>query len=176
VPFRSDPDVPPSRKKRGGNTRCCNGPLLGSIALTFISIRPTISKFYLAKGKKTFAADTEARWRLHLQEKFEHVPAHRLTTTMLREYKGERFAEKDKPAVATVNRELQVIRRAFRLAANHEPPKVSRVPKFELETENNAVLEFFTAGQMEKIRTAASARPRLACVGRTRVCTRLAAR
>jgi integrase len=125
--------------------------------ITIAELVEDLQKFYTAKGKTKFAADTEARWRLHLKATFDHVPAFRLTTTMLREYKATRFAEEDKPAVATVNRELQVIRRAFKLAADHEPPKVARVPKFELESENNAVLEFFTSEQMDKIRAAASA-------------------
>jgi hypothetical protein len=65
---------------------------------------------------------------------------------MLNGYKAKRFAEEDKPAIATVNRELQVLRRAYKLAAASDPPKVGRIPVFKLDREKNARLEFFTPG------------------------------
>lgn len=38
---------------------------------------------------------------------------------------------------ATINRELAVVRRAFRLAAKCEPPRVGRIPNIQLLKENN---------------------------------------
>jgi len=116
-----------------------------------------LRKDYEARRKTNFAADTKARWELHLKSTFEHIPAFALTTSMLNQYKASRFAEDDKPAVATVNRELQVIRRAYKLAAASDPPKVGRVPIFKLDKEDNARLEFFTPEQVDTIRAAASA-------------------
>lgn len=115
-----------------------------------------LRKDYEARQMTKFAADAKARWELHLRASFDHVPAFALTTTMLNQYKANRFAQEDKPAVATVNRELQVLRRAYKLAATCDPPKVGRIPVFKLDREKNARLEFFTSEQMDKIRAAAS--------------------
>jgi integrase len=116
-----------------------------------------LRKDYEASQMTRFSADVKARWELHLKASFDHVPAFALTTTMLNQYKAKRFAEEDKPAVATVNRELQVLRRAYKFAAECDPPKVGRIPVFKLEEEKNARLEFFTPEQVDKIRAAASA-------------------
>ena len=57
----------------------------------------------------------------------------------------------------TVNRELQILRRAYRLAAlETEPPKIERVPRFLITKENNARKVFITSEQLEKLRQAAS--------------------
>jgi integrase len=112
--------------------------------------------YYRGQGKETFAKDTESRWKLHLQSTFEHVPAPALSTSHLRKYKADRLAEKDKPARATVNRELQILRRAYKLAAKHEPPKVAKVPLFDLDREDNARKNFFTVDQVDVLRQAAS--------------------
>ena len=55
-----------------------------------------------------------------------------------------------------LNRELQILRRAYKFAGKHEPPKVARVPVFELDREDNARKEFYTSAQIDKIRAAAS--------------------
>jgi integrase len=117
-----------------------------------------LQKHYEAERMAESAANVQRRWSLHLKATFEHVPAHSLTTTMLSEYKAKRLAEEDKPAVATVQRELQMLRRAFNLAAESEPPKVARVPKFRFTDEQEfAVKEFFTPEQVDKLRIAADA-------------------
>jgi len=51
---------------------------------------------------------------------------------------------------------LQILRRAYKFAGKHEPPKVARVPVFELDREDNARKEFYTSAQIDKIRAAAS--------------------
>jgi integrase len=116
-----------------------------------------LKKHYEAERMTTCAAAVNRQWNLNLKEPFDHVPAHALTTTMLNEYKAKRLAEKDKPAIATVNRELQMLRHAFNHAAENDPPKIARVPKFKFSDEKNAVMEFFTPEQVDKLRAAASA-------------------
>src|SRR5438094_2042511 len=82
------------------------------------------------KRKPTFEKDARSRWTLHLAPFFAQAKASDLGTAQLRAYRVERTAAG--AADATVNRELQVLRKAYRLAAEAEPPKVRRVPKFAL--------------------------------------------
>lgn len=53
---------------------------------------------------------------------------------------------------ATANRELQVITRAFKLGAEHEPPLVKRTPKFKITKEGNARKDFVTIQQLNAIK------------------------
>lgn len=55
-------------------------------------------------------------------------------------------------ANATVNRYLEVLRRAFSLAATHDPPLVGWVPHFELLEEDNVRTRFITDKQYQTIR------------------------
>lgn len=96
-----------------------------------------------------------SRWDLHLKKHFRHLPAAVLSTEHQRTYRPER--EKEGATLATVNRELQCIRRSHRLALDHEPqPKVSRVPRFLILHEDKARKEFFTLEEYHRIQTAAS--------------------
>lgn len=76
---------------------------------------------------------------------------------MLNPHQAKRFAGEDKPAVATVNRELHDLRRAYKLAAASDLPKVGGIRCSISTEEENASLEFFTMEQEGKIRAAASA-------------------
>ncbi len=116
-----------------------------------------LQKHYEAERMADSAAAVQRKWKLHLKATFDHIRAHALTTTLLNDYKGKRLAQDDKPALATVQRELQMLRRAYHLAAESDPPKVARVPKFKFSDEKNAVKEFFTPEQVDKLRAAASA-------------------
>lgn len=53
---------------------------------------------------------------------------------------------------ATINRELQVLKRAFVLATRRDPPKVARVPCIPLLPENNVRKGFLDDGQYLKLR------------------------
>ena len=55
-------------------------------------------------------------------------------------------------ANATINRELAALRRAFRLAARHEPPLVLHVPHIELLKERNRRTGFFEWPDFEAVR------------------------
>src|SRR5262249_38954936 len=62
---------------------------------------------------------------------------------------------KEGAANATINRELQILRRGFRLGWEHEPPLVKRVPKFKITKEDNARQGFVSTTQLEAIKDAA---------------------
>jgi hypothetical protein len=66
--------------------------------------------------------DAKERWKLHLAPVFEYVRARHVTTDMLDRYVAQRDSEK--AALATVNRELALLRRAFNLGKGSTPPKV----------------------------------------------------
>jgi len=107
-------------------------------------------------NKPTFADDAETRWNLHLKPFFGDVRANQITTDSLRRYRKTRMAEENPPAPATVNRELQVLRKAFKLAAKSSPPKIQLVPQFEMAIEDNTRMTFITEGDKQKLRDAAS--------------------
>jgi hypothetical protein len=56
-------------------------------------------------------------------------------------------------SVATINRELASLRRAYKLAARHEPPMVARVPFIGLMRERNRRTGFFTYEEFDALRT-----------------------
>jgi integrase len=108
------------------------------------------------QNKQRFANDTESRWKMHLQGFFDNMRAEQLGTDQIREYRGKRMAEKNPPSPVTVNRELQVLRKAFRLAAKATPPKVRTVPQFEMASEDNARKVFMDTATVDKLKQAAS--------------------
>ncbi len=74
--------------------------------------------------------------RLHLRPTFGAMSASRLGTTDLHRFTEVRLNEGAAPA--TVNRSLALLRRAFKLGSKASPPKVARMPNFELLAEKNA--------------------------------------
>lgn len=61
--------------------------------------------------------------------------------------------KRDKATNATINRYLAALRRAFRLAALHDPPLVGRVPHFEMLPEDNARSGFLSDSQYSNLKT-----------------------
>jgi len=113
---------------------------------------------YRLCGKEAFAENCLRRWELHLKPAFGHLWASQLTTTLARNYRTQRLAEGD--SNTTVNRELQVLRRAFKLATRCSPPAISRdyVPYLEFATEDNARQGFLDDEQLARVRELADKR------------------
>lgn len=103
-----------------------------------------------------FCKDTRSRWDLHLKKFFGELKASELATDHLRAYRAQRT--KDGAAFATINRELQILRKAYKLAAESEPPKVARIPKFKgsIGKEKNARKVFIDLATAQKLRAAAA--------------------
>lgn len=101
-------------------------------------------------------ADTKSRWENHLKPFFSALKASELGSSHLRDYRVKRTQEK--ASFATVNRELQIVRKAYKLAAESEPPKVLRVPKFKgaIGKEKNARKVFLDAATIHKLKAAAA--------------------
>jgi integrase len=106
--------------------------------------------------KPTFADDAETRWKLHLKTFFGDMRTNQVTSDSLRRYRKSRMAEENPSASATVNRELQVLRKVFKLAAKSSPPKIQLVPQFEIAVEDNTRMTFITEEDKQKLRDAAS--------------------
>lgn len=113
--------------------------------------------WYLSENPRPrFHVETKSRWELHLKSFFAELPASQLGTSHLRSYRARRAQEK--AAFATINRELQILRKAYKLAAESEPPKVHRIPKFAgaIGKEKNARKVFIDPLLRDKLLQAAS--------------------
>lgn len=85
----------------------------------------------------------------HLREPFAHVRAFELGTAHIKAYEKKRKAHGR--GNATINRELAILRRAFSLGMEHEPPLVTRVPRIPELTENAPRKGFFEAEAFERL-------------------------
>lgn len=79
--------------------------------------------------------DLKGRLKNHLSPFFGHIRAAEFSTHHIKRYLTERRTAGAKNS--TINRELAIIRRAFHLAAECDPPKVGRIPHMQLLKENN---------------------------------------
>jgi len=96
---------------------------------------------YAAKGQDLRAL--EYRLRVHLRPAFGHLRAGQVTTALIRRYIAQR--QQAGAAPATINRELALLKRAFRLGAAHTPPRVTSVPHIPMLREENARQGFLEA-------------------------------
>ena len=78
---------------------------------------------------------TEKRIKKNLVPTFGEIRAADLSTTHINSYVLKR--RKEGAANATINRELELLLRAFRLGSKAEPPQVNRIPKIEMLPEDN---------------------------------------
>jgi integrase len=99
------------------------------------------------------------RLEIHIRPYFGGMRAAKLGTTEIRRYIEKRQTREIRngrrygPASnATINRELALLRRALHLASLHEPPLVSRVPKFPMLAEDNVRKGFFEHDAFVRLR------------------------
>jgi hypothetical protein len=76
-----------------------------------------------------------SRLKNHLRPAFSDIRAAEFSTSHIRRYVTERL--EDGAANATINRELEILERAFGLASKCEPPKVVRLIHIPMLTEDN---------------------------------------
>ncbi len=99
--------------------------------------------------------DKDQRWaeqkiRLHLGPAFGHQPANRVTTADIETFKEMRKEASAKNA--TINRELALLKRAFRLGMRSTPAKVANVPFIRMLEEKNVRKGFFESAEFEMMR------------------------
>lgn len=80
---------------------------------------------YTANGHTLRHRDCEADWRLHLSV-LDQVKAADLSTADLTAYRTKRTSEG--ASQTTVARELQTLRKPYRLGADSDPAKLVRIP------------------------------------------------
>ena len=77
----------------------------------------------------------------HLMTSFSHMRASAITTDKIKTYITNR--QKEGAANGTINREMGALKRMFRLALQHTPPKVVRAPHIPMLEERNIRSGFF---------------------------------
>jgi integrase len=87
------------------------------------------------------------RWAKHLEPFFGHVKARSVTEDKISQYIAARKGEEKPAAPATINRELALLSRAFKI--HHHIP----CPKFPRLTENNVRQGFLSDEQYAKLST-----------------------
>src|SRR5579862_7050763 len=89
---------------------------------------------FRANGRRSYAS-VEGGVRLHLRPFFGDVRVVDFGSSLVKRYISKRREEE--AAVATINRELTILKRAFNLGYRAEPPLVTRVPHIARLPERN---------------------------------------
>jgi integrase len=115
--------------------------------LTFDQIKQDLTTDYKVQGNRSLS--TMLYCVKHLEKFFGFDRAIDITSDRVREYQAARLAES--ASRATVNREVAYLGRMLSLAADADPPKISRKPKFPMLEENNVRQGFVEHGQFLKL-------------------------
>lgn len=86
-------------------------------------------------NRRSSIGSLESRLKNSVRPFFGAIRASEVTTALVNKYIGNRIEAK--ATNATINRELEVVKRALRLGAICDPPKVSRVPHIAKLKEDN---------------------------------------
>lgn len=93
--------------------------------------------------------DIETRFRLHINPEFGPKKAIQINTAMLKAYRLRRLEEH--ATDATINRELEAMRHAYKLGLACTPPKILHIPKFPIVKERNVRKGFFEKPAIDAI-------------------------
>jgi integrase len=124
---------------------------LGPERILFRELTEGVIDDYLINGRST-VDDVKQRLRDHLLPALGHIRAAEFGSGQLKRYIAER--QKQGAARATINRELAIVKRAFRLAAQNDPPLVNRVPHVPTLRENNVRKGFLEHEDYRRLRDA----------------------
>lgn len=94
-------------------------------------------------------SDIDGRYRLHILPLLGRRRASQITTAQLNHYILIRRREGAK--TGTINRELEAIRRCYKLAMGATPQKATSMPKIPMLEENNVRKGFFEREQLEAV-------------------------
>jgi integrase len=110
-----------------------------------------VEQDYIVNDRKELPI-LKLRIKTHLMRRFGKIRAADFGTANVKAYIAAR--KRAGAANATINRELAVVRRAFNLAFEHDPPKVARVPHISSLQENNVRTGFLEHAEYLKLRDA----------------------
>jgi integrase len=122
-------------------------------------------KWYQLKERRSFY-DVQRKIEKEngLRAWFGRMKAQNVNTSAIEGYIAWRRKQKPRPANGTINRELAYVRRAMKLGAEHDPPLVARVPRFEMLPEAEPREGIVTHDQYRQVRDALPAYARVALV------------
>jgi integrase len=112
-------------------------------------------------NKRGSAYDTELRVNKNIRPFFGKTRAMDVTTPVLKKYTAARSKVAEP---ATVNKELAHLRRAFHLGLEHEPPLVTKVPRFRMMPVDNVRTGMLTHDAYRAIRDSLPSYARIALV------------
>lgn len=111
---------------------------------------PGPTREWRTKQAERILKEQKARWDKHLAPVFGNVKAALVTAHDLQKYQADRVAS-GKGRHATINRELQLLRRAFRLGFESRPKLVPDIPKFPARLAESPRKGFIEDGAFEKL-------------------------
>lgn len=122
---------------------------LGPERIQFRDLAKEVIRDY-SENERSSSDHVERRLRLYLLPALGAVRAVDLGTSHIRRYIDQRRTSG--AANATINRELAIVKRAFRLALESDPPLVARVPRMPKLEENNIRTGFLEHEKYLKLR------------------------
>jgi len=116
-----------------------------------LTVGHLVSKYLqeIRANRNKTAAKSEERWRLHLMPSFDQIRANKLSSDMVLKYIEDR--QQGGASNATINRELSILKRAYRIALESDPPRAARLPKIPRLKENNVRKGFLELSQYERL-------------------------
>jgi integrase len=105
-----------------------------------------------ADNERISLSHVEWRLRLHITPLLGNIRAADFGTSDLRRYISVR--RRQNASNASINRELAILKRAFHLAAESDPPRVNRIPHFPMLEENNVRTGFLEHEAYMRLRDA----------------------
>lgn len=125
----------------------------GSHKTTVADLAADVVRDYSINGKKSLR-DVNHRWKLHLEPFFGKLRAAQVTPDLVERYKDLRI--KEGAENGTINRELAVLRRGFKLGLRLG--KVYRVPQFAMLAESKPRSGFLDEKQYKQLSEACAKR------------------
>lgn len=114
--------------------RMANGQVLTQDRAKIKDLLRLVMEDYQARKKDIYIENL--RIENHLEPFFGEMSAAQFSTSKLKAYIRDR---QKKAKSATINRELMLLRRGFKLGFRHEPPLVSHVPHIPIQDESGNV-------------------------------------
>jgi integrase len=103
-------------------------------------------------NERSSLAHVKRRLKLHILPALGEIRAAEFGTSNIRRYIAWRHHQD--ASNASINRELAILKRAFHLAAESDPPRVARIPHFPMLEENNVRKGFLEHEAYTKLRDA----------------------
>ena len=112
----------------------------------FVELAAAVVNHYIANGHRS-TSDIEARYRVHLNPVFGRRKAVSISTANINAYIAKRRSQG--AATGTINRELEALKRAFKLALQSKT--VASMPHIPMLRETNVREGFFTREEIDRL-------------------------